>query len=91
MSVWGVAAFRLPLGGHELTPAVRGEYLDTDRERADVGGILHLSGALNLDSSDRVRLLADATRHFVQFGTRNWLFDLVRYDTAYFSGRFSCN
>ena len=86
MSVWGIAAFRLPIGGFVLTPALRAEYLDTDREHPDVGGILHLSGALNLDLSDRVRLLADATRHFVQFGTRNWLFDLVRYDVDYVSG-----
>ena len=62
-------------------PAARIEYLDTDREHGNVGGILHVSAALNVDLSTHVRLLGDVSRHFVQYGTRNWNFDLLRYDT----------
>jgi hypothetical protein len=81
MSTWGMAALRLPLWGIVIMPAARIEYLDTDREHGDLGGILHVSGALNVDLSDHVRLLGDVSRHFVQYGTRNWNFDLLRYDT----------
>jgi hypothetical protein len=81
MSFWGMAALRWPVGTVMLMPAARAEYLDTDREHSDVGGILHLSGAFNVDLSERVRLLADVSRHYVQYGTRNWSFDLIRYDT----------
>jgi hypothetical protein len=86
MSTWGMAALRWPVGGIVVIPALRAEYLDTDREHSNVGGILHFSGAVNVDLSERVRVLADISRHYVQFGTRNWNFDLVRYDTDYTSG-----
>jgi hypothetical protein len=81
MSTWGMVALRLPFRGIFVMPAARAEYLDADREHANVGGILHLSGAINVDLSTRVRLLGDVSRHFVQYGTRNWNFDLLRYDT----------
>jgi hypothetical protein len=28
-----------------------------------------------------MRILADFSRHFVQIGSRNWEFNVVRYDT----------
>ena len=86
MSAWGMAALRWPAFGVVFVPAARAEYLDTDREHANLGGILHLSGALNVDLTERVRLMVDVSRHYVQYGTRNWNFDLVRYDTDYVSG-----
>lgn len=86
MAFWGMARFRIPLGGMALTPALRGELLDTDREHGDVGGIVHLSAGLNLDLSERWRLMWDLSQHYVQPGTRNWEFDIVRYDTDATSG-----
>jgi hypothetical protein len=86
MSAWAMAALRWPVGTLFVTPALRAEYLDTDREHSNVGGILELSAAINVDLSDHVRVLGDVSRHFVQFGTRNWNFDLIRYDTDSTSG-----
>jgi hypothetical protein len=80
MSGWAMALVRFHVGGVLVTPAGRAELLDTDREHP-TGAILHVSAALNVDVSDRVRVLADLSRHYVQIGTRNWEFDRVRYDT----------
>ena len=80
MSEWAMVSIRLPVRGILVTPAARAELLDTDREHP-TGEILHVSAALNVDLSPRVRLLADLSRHYVQIGTRNWEFDRVRYDT----------
>ena len=86
MSVWGMAAARLPIGSVHLIPAARLEWLDVDRENPNVGGIIHASAAVTLELSQRLRLLADVSRHFAQYGTRNWAYDRVRYDTDYTSG-----
>jgi hypothetical protein len=80
-SAWGMAAYRLPLGDMALIPAIRGEWLDTDREHDDAGGIIHLSAALSLDFAQRWRLLWELSQHYVQPGTRNWEFGILRYDT----------
>jgi hypothetical protein len=83
MSTWGMAAARLPIGGVHLIPAFRLEWLDIDREHAATGSMIHLSGAVTLELSERLRLLGDVSRHWVQYGTRNWEFDRIRYDTNY--------
>jgi hypothetical protein len=80
MSGWAMALVRVPVGRIVVVPAARAELLDTDREHP-TGEILHVSAALNVDFSARVRVLADVSRHYVQIGTRNWDFDRVRYDT----------
>jgi hypothetical protein len=86
MSAWGMGAARFPVGRYHLIPAFRLEWLDVDREHSDVGGIIHVSAALTLELSQRLRVLADLSRHFVQYGTRNWHFERIRYDTDYTAG-----
>ena len=86
MAAWGMAAMRFPIGTMALTPALRAEWLDTDREHDDVGNILHLSAALNLDFATRLRLLWDLSQHYVEPGTRNWEYEIGRYDTDYITG-----
>jgi hypothetical protein len=85
MSVWGMVAARLHVGSFHLIPAARLEWLDVDRENPNVGGMIHASAAITLELSQRLRLLADVSRHFTQYGTRNWAYDRVRYDTDYTS------
>jgi hypothetical protein len=83
MSAWGLVAARLPVGSVHLIPAFRLEWLDVDREHTQTGSMIHLSGAVTLELSERLRLLGDVSRHWVQYGTRNWEFDRIRYDTDY--------
>lgn len=87
MGAWGMTALRVPLGSDmALTPALRAEWLDVDREHDDAGGIIHLSAAVSLDFWERWRLLWDLSQHYVQPGTRNWEFGIVRYDTDITTG-----
>jgi hypothetical protein len=86
MGLWGLAALRLPVGLMAFTPALRAEWLDVDREHDSVGNILHLSAALNVDFTARLRLSWDLSQHYVQPGSRNWDYDIGRYDTDYLSG-----
>jgi hypothetical protein len=85
-SVYGMAAVRIPIAGKIVTPAVRAEWLDTDLEHPSVGEILEVTGAVGVEITQRVRLLLDVTRHYVQFGTRNWRYDLARYDADLLTG-----
>jgi len=86
MAMWGMVTARFPVSTLHLMPALRAEWLDTDREHDDVGSILHVTAAINVDFSERLRLMLDMSRHFVQYGTKNWMFDIVRYDTDYTTG-----
>jgi hypothetical protein len=81
MAAWGMGAMRIPLGSVTLTPALRGEWLDIDREHDDAGGILCMSAAVSLDFWERWRVLWDLSQRYVQPGTRNWEFGIIRYDT----------
>lgn len=85
VGAWGMAAVRLPVAQVVLIPAGRAEWLDVDRE-SDVGALLRLSVGLNVDLSERVRTLVELSRQYVQPGTKNWEFDIVRYDTDSTSG-----
>jgi hypothetical protein len=85
MSAWAMILFRFQVGQVVIRPVGRAEWLDTDLEH-DTGGIVHMTAALNVDLSPRMRILADVSRHFVQIGTRNWEFNVVRYDTDSTSG-----
>lgn len=67
-SVWGLAAYRFKVGVLGIMPAVRVEWLDTDREHAR-GGRLELSAALNVLYKKRVRFLLGATHTDVQPNT----------------------
>jgi hypothetical protein len=80
MSGWAMILFRFQVGQVVVRPVGRAEWLDTDLEH-DTGGVVHLTAAVNVDLSPRMRILADFSRHFVQIGTRNWEFNVVRYDT----------
>jgi hypothetical protein len=81
MAAWGMGAMRISLGDMMLTPALRAEWLDVDREHDDAGGIIQMSAALNLDFCERWRVLWDLSQRYVQPGTRNWEFGIIRYDT----------
>jgi hypothetical protein len=61
MAAWGIVAVRLPVGAARVMPAARFEWLDTDREHAQAQRYF-VTGALNLDISDAVRVLLDVTR-----------------------------
>jgi hypothetical protein len=81
-----MAALRIPVGSKMVIPAVRAEWLDTDLEHPSVGEILELTGAAGVELTERLRLLLDVTRHYVQFGTRNWRYDIARYDADLLTG-----
>lgn len=63
--VWALLAYRFRLDPLGLLPAVRAEWLDTDREH-QLGGHLELSVALNLLYKKRLRLVVAAARTYVQ-------------------------
>jgi hypothetical protein len=68
MGTWGIVAVRFPVARVLAMPAVRFEWLDTDRQGP--GGQHYLaSGALNLDFTTHVRLLLDLSRDQVSAGT----------------------
>jgi hypothetical protein len=81
IGAWAMATLEMDVRGLTFTPAVRAEWLDTDREHDDVGELIQLSAALNLDFSEEWRLLCEVAQRYVQPGTKNWNFNLVRYDT----------
>jgi hypothetical protein len=80
-ATWASASVGLPYYDVEWTPALRGEFLDIDRDDPDVGAILELSASLRLGFSEHLSLLGEVSQHYVQPGTRNWEFSIVRYDT----------
>lgn len=67
-SAWGLAAYRFKVSVLGIMPAVRVEWLDTDREHAS-GGRLELSAALNVLYKKRVRFVLGATHTDVQPNT----------------------
>lgn len=85
-ALWLMATARFPIGSTALVPAVRAEWLDSDRDHPDVGELIHLSFGVGLELSKHVRLTSELSRHLVQPGTRNWDFDVLRYQTDTTSG-----
>jgi len=67
-AAWMIAAIRIPLGMPVLMPTARVEWLDADREHP-IGQRFLYTGALNLDLTDKVRLLLDVSRTEVQTGS----------------------
>lgn len=61
MAAWALAVVHFPLAGIDWIPGVRFEWLDANRQQPD-GQRYLLSGALNLDFTDKVRLLLDLSR-----------------------------
>ncbi len=68
LGAWLLGAYRIPVHTAVLMPALRVEWLDTDRGHP-IGNHVQVSGALNCDFTSRVRLLLDVTRQWVEDGT----------------------
>ena len=68
LSAWGIATYRIPIDTWSLLPALRVEWLDTDREH-DTGGRLYVTGGLNFDFTSNLRLLFDLSYLHAQLGT----------------------
>jgi hypothetical protein len=64
-AVWGIAAYRFPVGPVQLMPALRAGLLDADRQH-DVGLRRELSAGLTMLFLERARFLIDVTRTDVQ-------------------------
>jgi hypothetical protein len=80
-AIWGMVAAHFPVRRLTLVPALSGEWIDTDPEHPYVGQILHLSAGISVEFPGKVRALCELSRHLVEAGTRNFSFDIVRYDT----------
>ena len=65
LGAWLVGVARIPLGSALLMPALRVEWLDADRDRA-VGNRLLVATAMNVEFSQRVRLLIDLSRQVTE-------------------------
>jgi hypothetical protein len=68
LGAWALGTFRIPIKTTTIMPAVRLEWLDTDRDRP-IGRYVMLSSAVNIDFGTRVRLLLDVTKQWVTDGT----------------------
>jgi hypothetical protein len=67
-AVWALLAYDIHAGWLRLTPAVRMEWLDLDRDH-DVGGRREITGGVGVPFKKRMRLLVDVRRTDVQKGT----------------------
>ena len=67
-AAWALAAYDVHAGWLRVTPVVRAEWLDLDRDH-DVGRRIELSGGVALPYKKRVRFLFDVRRTNVQKGT----------------------
>lgn len=65
---WALAAYDIHVGWLRLTPVVRAEWLDTDRDH-DVGRRRELSVGIGVPYKKRMRFLVDVRRSSVQRGT----------------------
>lgn len=64
-AIWGIAAYRFPVGPVELQPALRAEWLDTDMEHS-VGLRRQLTAGIATYIIKSTRVLLDVTRTDVQ-------------------------
>jgi hypothetical protein len=67
-AVWALVAYELHVGWLRLTPAVRVEWLDLDREHS-TGRRREIVGGVSMPFKRRMRLLVDVKRTDVQKGT----------------------
>jgi hypothetical protein len=67
-AVWALAAYELRFGWVRVTPVVKAEWLDLDRDH-DVGGRRELSAGLLFPYKKRIRMLLDVKRTDVEAGT----------------------
>lgn len=71
LAAWAIASYRIPFWNkYALMPALRAEYLDTDREDAKIGEHYYYTAGVNLEFPGGIRLLVDLSRYTAQFGTR---------------------
>lgn len=80
-AIWGMVAARFPVRRLTLVPAFSGEWIDMDAEHPNAGQLLHLSAGFSVEFPGKVRALCELARHLVEPGTKNFSFDIVRYDT----------
>jgi hypothetical protein len=85
-ALWGMFAAHFPIRRLTLAPAASAEWIDMDAEHPNEGQLLHLSAGFSVEFPGRVRALCELTRHLVEPGTKNFSFDIVRYDTDTTSG-----
>jgi hypothetical protein len=67
-AAWALAAYDIHAGWLRLTPVVRAEWLDTDRDH-DVGRRRELSAGVGVPYKKRMRFLVDVRQSSVQRGT----------------------
>ena len=67
-AAWALLAYDVHYSWLRLTPAVRAEWLDLDREH-DVGRRVELSGGVAVPYKKRLRVLLEVRRSNVQKGT----------------------
>ena len=67
-AVWALAAYDIHAGFLRVTPVIKAEWLDLDRDHG-VGGRRELSAGLSFPYKKRLRLLFDVRRTDVQAGT----------------------
>ena len=68
-AAWALATMRFVLNDNfTLMPAARAEWLDEERE-VPIGRSIYLTGGLNLDYQNRLRLLLDVSRLWIDPGT----------------------
>jgi hypothetical protein len=78
-AAWILAARRFVLSDNfVLMPAARAEWLDEERE-APIGRSVYLTGGLNLDYQNRVRLLLDVSRLWIDPGTPDRSLATIQY------------
>ena len=68
LGAWALASYRIPIRTATLMPALRVEWLDSDRDRP-IGNHVLFQGAVNVDFGTHVRLLIDLTKQWVEDGT----------------------
>lgn len=67
-SAWALAAYEVRWGGFSITPALRAEWLDSDREH-DVGRRREVTAGVSIPYKERARFLLDVKRTDAQRGT----------------------
>jgi len=67
-AVWALAAYDLHVGWLRVTPVVRAEWLDQDREHA-VGGRREISAGVGIPFRKQIRFVVDVKRTDVERGT----------------------
>jgi len=70
-AAWLLAAYHFRAGDYGVMPAARVEWLDGDRKRTN-GGLVYVSGGVNVDPTRNVRLLMDVSYQNAQPRSRGY-------------------